>query len=151
MSVGADQIRELNAQTDAFFDGRKAYEKGIVEAECPYGSGDALKRSWIGGHRSAKRDAERPCLPLDEYLRIQEEAEEAYKAGVANGERPVNPYAEDTEAGDIWNARLLLCSHYYGDTDDHFVVLGRPVPVTAISEYDDGSVLYSIPTHNAAN
>lgn len=147
--MSVEQMQELNAQADAFYEGLEAYNKGFCEADCPYGLGDSLKSSWLGGHRSAKRNAEHPCLPVEEYFRIQDLAEAAYKASKISGVLPANPFPSDTEANDIWLARILCCQRFYGDIENDFVVLGKPTRVTVISEHKDGSVVFSIPARYA--
>lgn len=147
--MSAEDIQELDAKTDAFYKGLDAYEKGLLEVDCPADLSDALQHSWLGGHRSAKRNAEHPGLPAAEYFRIRDLADEAYKTSKISGLPPKNPYSADTEANDIWATRMQDCPLYYGDVEDEFVVLGKPTPVTVISEHSDGSITCSIPARIA--
>lgn len=68
-------------------------------------------------------------LPVEEYLRIRDLADEAYKASKISGEQPVNPFPPDTEANDVWETRMLDCPVFYGDVKDDFEVLGNPTKI----------------------
>lgn len=131
------------AETDHFDLGRKAFEDGLSPSDCPKGLGKRLRFWWIGGFRSAERNALNPPMPIEEYDRISREAETAYLRSYETGIPAMNPYPEETEAHEIWSCRMYDYPRVLGHEPDDFEVLGQPASVTE-QPNNDGTVTYTL-------